>query len=247
MMSLTMMTFYASTSEPTNYNEVKLTQLTQVTNELQYQSITFVILLRHVRIAESEPYCHSILFVCLSVGHSATYSLPRLIDHNQIWSAGVSLFGSPVPILWVPEGKICKISPISNAYSCHCERDASCHMTCSTDSEFDRKSHVGDLYLTYGSQHLLLSIDSLDLKQWSKLSLTSEPLSSFIRVQSTVILVLHVDKLKNSPCNLTSLFNVVIGKGQFSTICDSETSQRISMKLRIYLTKSGYDHPCKSR
>jgi len=26
-----------------------------------------VCLLRHVRIAESEPYCHSILFVCLSV------------------------------------------------------------------------------------------------------------------------------------------------------------------------------------
>jgi len=27
--------------------------------------------------------------VCLSVGHSATYSLPRLIDHNEIWSAGI--------------------------------------------------------------------------------------------------------------------------------------------------------------
>jgi len=61
-------------------------------------------LLRHVCIAESEPYCHSILFVCLSVGHCTTYSLPRLIDHSQIWSAGiytcpwtrVSLFGSPV-------------------------------------------------------------------------------------------------------------------------------------------------------
>ena len=36
-------------------------------------------LLRHVRIAESEPYCHSILSVCLSVGHSATYSLPNLV------------------------------------------------------------------------------------------------------------------------------------------------------------------------
>ena len=33
-------------------------------------------LLRHVRIAESKPYCHSILFVCMSIGHSATYSLP---------------------------------------------------------------------------------------------------------------------------------------------------------------------------
>jgi len=53
-----------------------------------------------VCVCVSEPYCHSILFVCLSVGHSATYSLPRLIDDNQIWSAGpltrVSLLGSPV-------------------------------------------------------------------------------------------------------------------------------------------------------
>jgi len=40
------------------------------------------------RLAESEPYCHSILFAWMSVGHSTTYSLPRLIDHNQIWYAG---------------------------------------------------------------------------------------------------------------------------------------------------------------
>jgi len=47
------------------------------------------------------PFC---LSVCLSVGYSATYSLPRLIDHNHIWSPGiytcprtrVSLFRSPV-------------------------------------------------------------------------------------------------------------------------------------------------------
>jgi len=32
------------------------------------------------------PFC---LSVWMSVSHSATYSLPRLIDHNQIWSAGV--------------------------------------------------------------------------------------------------------------------------------------------------------------
>jgi len=57
---------------------------------------------------------------CSSVGHSTTYSLPRLIDHNQIWYAGtylsscVQAFLDPLsPILWVPEGKICKISPIS--------------------------------------------------------------------------------------------------------------------------------------
>jgi len=27
----------------------------------------------------------------LFYGYSATYSLPRLIDHNQIWSAGIYL------------------------------------------------------------------------------------------------------------------------------------------------------------
>jgi len=79
-----------------------------------------------VTFAESEPYCHSILFVCLSVwmsvGHSATYSLPRLIDHNQIWSAGIGLYlsSNPCQPFWIPtshtfgaRGKICKISPIS--------------------------------------------------------------------------------------------------------------------------------------
>ena len=48
------------------------------------------------RLAESEPYCCSgclyvCMSVCLSVGHSATYSLPRLTDHNQIWYAGTYL------------------------------------------------------------------------------------------------------------------------------------------------------------
>ena len=38
------------------------------------------------------PFC---LSVCLSLGHSATYSLPRLIDHNQIWSAGIYLSSDP--------------------------------------------------------------------------------------------------------------------------------------------------------
>jgi len=69
-----------------------------------------------VTYAESEPYCHSILFVCLSVGHSTTYSLPRLIDHNQIWSARVytcpwtrvSLFGSPVSHTFGARGKYAK-------------------------------------------------------------------------------------------------------------------------------------------
>jgi len=73
-----------------------------------------------VTYAESEPYCHSILFVCLSVGHSTTYSLPRLIDHNQIWSARIYLSLDPCKPFWIPclpyfrcQGKICKISPIT--------------------------------------------------------------------------------------------------------------------------------------
>jgi len=64
--------------------------------------IITLVLLRHVRITESEPYCHSILFVCLSVGHSVTYSLPRLIDHNQIWSAGIYLSSDPCKPFWIP-------------------------------------------------------------------------------------------------------------------------------------------------
>jgi len=78
--------------------------------------------LRHVRRQWALLSFHS---VCLSVGHSATYSLSRLIDHNP---CRLSLFGSPVCHTFGARGKICKISPI--AYSCHCERDASCHMTC---------------------------------------------------------------------------------------------------------------------
>jgi len=40
--------------------------------------------------------------VCLSVGHSATYSLPRLIDHNQIWSASIYLSSEPCKLFWSP-------------------------------------------------------------------------------------------------------------------------------------------------
>ena len=55
------------------------------------------------------PFC---LSVWMSVGHSATYSLPRLIDHNQIWSEGIYLssdpcktFGSPVSHTLSARGK----------------------------------------------------------------------------------------------------------------------------------------------
>jgi len=61
-----------------------------------------VCLLRHVHIAESEPYCHSILFVCLSVIPQPTayhdWSITTKFG-RQIYTCPrthVSLFGSPV-------------------------------------------------------------------------------------------------------------------------------------------------------
>jgi len=62
------------------------------------------------RLAESGPYCCSRMFVCLSVcmyvcmsdGHSSTYSLPRLIDHNQIWYAGTYLSLQVCKPFWIP-------------------------------------------------------------------------------------------------------------------------------------------------
>jgi len=40
--------------------------------------------------------------VCLSVGHSTTYSLPWLINHNHIWSAGIYLSSDPCKPFWIP-------------------------------------------------------------------------------------------------------------------------------------------------
>ena len=62
------------------------------------------------RLAESGPYCHSrmfgcldvCLFVCLSVGHPTAYSLPRFIDHNQIWYAGTYLSSHACKPFWIP-------------------------------------------------------------------------------------------------------------------------------------------------
>jgi len=45
------------------------------------------------------PFC---LSGWMSVGHSATYSLPRLIDHNQIWSAGIYLSLDSCKPFWIP-------------------------------------------------------------------------------------------------------------------------------------------------
>jgi len=75
-------------------------------NGLCYCSRCYYKLANCITFAESEPYCHSILFVCLSVwmsvSHSATYSLPRLIDHNEIWSAGIYLSSDPCKLFWIP-------------------------------------------------------------------------------------------------------------------------------------------------
>jgi len=69
------------------------------------------------------------LIVCLSVCRSFRDLQPTTIDRSQPNLVGprtrVSLFGSPISHTLGARGKIC-------AYSCHCERDASCHMTCSS-------------------------------------------------------------------------------------------------------------------
>jgi len=63
----------------------------------------YIIIIIASRLPESEPYCCSgCLYVCLSVGHSATYSLPRLTDHNQIWYAGTYLSSDPCKPFWTP-------------------------------------------------------------------------------------------------------------------------------------------------
>jgi len=49
----------------------------------------FVCLFVASHLSESKHYCHSRMFVCLDVCPSATYSLPQVIDHNQIWYAGL--------------------------------------------------------------------------------------------------------------------------------------------------------------
>ena len=85
------------------------------------------------------PFC---LSVWMSVGHSATYSLPRLIDHNQIWSAGIYLSSDPCKPFCIPYLSYFRYQRENmqnfayfqrqpfNTYSCYCEGDASCHMTC---------------------------------------------------------------------------------------------------------------------
>jgi len=63
----------------------------------------YVNLLRHVRREWALLSFHSVcLSVWVTVGHSATYSLPRLIDHNQIWSAGIYLFSDRCKPFWIP-------------------------------------------------------------------------------------------------------------------------------------------------
>ena len=84
------------------------------------------------------PFC---LSVCLDVCRSfRDLGLqPTTIDRSQPNLVGRSSdpckpFGSPISHTVGARGKICKISSdfqyVDSGYSCHCERDASCHMTC---------------------------------------------------------------------------------------------------------------------
>ena len=60
-------------------------------------------LLHHIRREWALLSFHSVcLSVWMSVGHSAIYSLPRLIDHSQIWSEGIYLSLDPCKPFWIP-------------------------------------------------------------------------------------------------------------------------------------------------
>ena len=63
--------------------------ITDSGNALRSQRVSLIVI----------PFC---LSVWMSVGHSATYSLPRLIDRNQIWSAGIYLSSDPCKPFWIP-------------------------------------------------------------------------------------------------------------------------------------------------
>jgi len=74
------------------------------------------------------PFC---LSVWMSLGHSATYSLPRLIDHNQIWSAIPPLYLSSDPCkpFWIPYLPYfrCQREKYAKFRLFPSERDAPCH------------------------------------------------------------------------------------------------------------------------
>jgi len=81
----------------------------QCTNHDQYLTVFMIkqnqvgILLRHIRREWALLSFHSVcLSVWMFVGHSATYSLPQLIDHNQICSAGIYLSSDPCKPFWIP-------------------------------------------------------------------------------------------------------------------------------------------------
>jgi len=110
-------------------------------------------------LAESEPYGHSGMFVCLDVCHSATYSLPRWIDQNQIWSAGTYLSSHACKPFWIPYlpycrcqmekyGKFCLFPTLNGCHldiraqikkadvsRCECR----CRVLCPNSSKFDHK------------------------------------------------------------------------------------------------------------
>jgi len=49
------------------------------------------------------PFCLSVcLDVCQSFRDLQPTTIPRLIDHNQIWSAGIYLSSDPCKPFWIP-------------------------------------------------------------------------------------------------------------------------------------------------
>jgi len=88
------------------YNGCKMVVVVVVvyTKDLKYPLVTLAVsLLRHDRREWALLSFHSVcLSVWMSVGHSTTYSLPWLIDHNQIWSAVIYLSSDLCKPFWIP-------------------------------------------------------------------------------------------------------------------------------------------------
>jgi len=84
------------------WGQMRWGEMRLVISTLHNSASLSVCLLRHVRIAESERYCHSILFVCRSFRDLQPTTIERLIDHNQIWSAGIYLSSDPCKPFWIP-------------------------------------------------------------------------------------------------------------------------------------------------
>ena len=93
-----------------------------------------------VTFAESEPYCHSILFVCLDVCRSFRNLQPTTSDRSQPNLVGryVLLSSDPCKFFWIPYLPYfrCQREKYTKFPLFPSERDASCHMTCLICSQY---------------------------------------------------------------------------------------------------------------